>query len=393
MEKLLPAVENAEFLPEYEKIVDFAEIDRTISDKETGEPIYVDTVVRYTYIEEPITDKEIINSSTEKINDTTFRVYAGQAFIQDLDSNWYELKSDVMSQTLFDSVQTEMLTERSSFLHATYVNAQETVYSESEDGFGRTAPGTWAAARSATDADNSFNKVADTHYLQAHYNGSIYPLSRFYFPFDTSGLSSYDFDSVSMFIWTNDKEETNNADIYVVDADQINNSFDSTDFDYITDTDYGSVTFENIASAGYTEIELDPATVPIIDGVTDLGLRIGCDQVNTQPTGQNIVNDIKTSEYTGTDHDPYLEITITVEEPPVATTTPETVNNVIVDMPYTQELTMITAMAVTYGTTTGTTTPLSVTYTYYHLPIIAWLIVIYVLGSAFWFIYSKVVKK
>lgn len=89
---------------------------------------------------------------------------------------------------------------------------------------------------------------------------------------------------------------------------------------------------------------------------------------------------------------PYVEVTYTVEGEPEPEPEPEatSTNEVIVDMPYTQELTMITAMTVIYGTTTGTSTPLAVEYTYYQIPLIAWLIIAYLLINSFWFIYAHV---
>jgi len=137
---------------------------------------------------------------------------------------------------------------------------------------------------------------------------------------------------------------------------------------------------------GYDELTVDTEAEFILNeaglnvistsSYSKLGIRNGYDMENVDPScsnSQNSVIKIYTQEQTGTDKDPRLEVVMASstppEEPPGEATTTIEVGN----LPYNNELTLITGYIEHY--TDSTTTPSEIEYIYYHIPLIAWLII------------------
>lgn len=183
----------------------------------------------------------------------------------------------------------------------------------------------WSTTRDATDGQ-SVNKVPFGHpyygYVACAKATNFYELYWYAISFDTSGIdASATISAASLFTWITDSHA--NANFVVVQTSQATwNNVTTADFDQRGNTE-GCTRITSFTNGAYKEWALNetargwiarsgetkPATASA-SGKTQLGIRNGNKDIdNVAPTDETIYIAIQSSDYTGTDHDPYLSVT------------------------------------------------------------------------------------
>jgi len=199
----------------------------------------------------------------------------------------------------------------------------ESYYTGSGDGYVHNADASWSACRSATDGDSADYTVTFADARARYYTGgSVYQIRRVFWPVDTSGLP--DNASISDATWyfyvDKDNSTIPDASVYCVSASQASaSSLGTADFDQVGSTSFGSVNIPDGSGLVQHSISLNSSGISNISktGWSKFALRENKDfnniAPNTDGTDSNWVN-TKTSEYTDTTYDPYLEVDYTIAQ-------------------------------------------------------------------------------
>jgi len=197
-----------------------------------------------------------------------------------------------------------------------------TIYSGAQDGYINYIDGTWATARDATAGENAYPDVHNNAApLRAYLHRGSYNLSRCFFIFDTSGITST-VASVTLKIYG---AYAGAADFFVVKSSQ-GATLEIADYDAIDGWNNSGVDNEgNVtkysseitswSTSGYNDItlnstalsdmvSLDSFTVCLIESVHDLR--------NVAPTANTFKNGMYFQNQDGTSYDPYIDYTLAV---------------------------------------------------------------------------------
>lgn len=270
------------------------------------------------------------------------KIFTGKPFYYDVAKNiWYDT---AIATTTIDDFNNYLREQDISFFDKLINKAQAdniSSYASSGDGICYISNASWDTAHDAAESAGN-DDTGDSGYPQAGKFSSDYYLRRMFFPFDTSAIpDDSEIESASMFIYITDQENGDSDDIHVVESSQ--NSvlaLENTDYNNIGASSGGSIDTTTITTSQYNEIELNATGLTFIKtetesascggetGYTCLVAIYGNDLNDSAPAGQNYAT-IRTSEYAGTDYDPYLYVVYSEggeppEDPPVATSTAST---------------------------------------------------------------------
>jgi len=280
-----------------------------------------DNLVTYKYITSEIKDKEIINESTEKIDNQTFRLYPSQQFTN-INDTWYQLETATTTKEKFQKPITWNMIKRA---------IADTFYPTTDGFFRRTGVSeTWSNIISGEGNDNQNTNIIDMEISGSA--GAWSRMTRAKFVFDTSIIADADtIESGTFNLKVDFIQDTGGSCLNLTNSNTgaLANS-DYTNANTEMDELYSSETkcYADLTDETYEAWTLNQTALNGIDkaGNTGIGLRWDDDINNTQPSaGQEWT--FEESSTAGTDQDPYLELTITEPTPtptptPTATTTP-----------------------------------------------------------------------
>lgn len=196
-------------------------------------------------------------------------------------------------------------------------------YAGAGDGYVvRFQEGTWAGARDNPLGENAFPVVDEDWMWYGDVEGGLYTVSRVFFPIDTSALPpGAGITAATLYFYVADTGAGDKA-LGVVQTSQANTgTLVVGDFDECgaVDNPTEGATRSSSVSAGYNGLVLNATGRGWIDddGITKLGIRGGKDIDDISPISRHYLR-LCYSEYTGTDHDPYLRVTYIVS--PTVTT-------------------------------------------------------------------------
>lgn len=189
-------------------------------------------------------------------------------------------------------------------------NTTSTFYSGAGDGSVYRNDGTWAASRDTADGEASITTDA-TRYLMADKDGTVYTMSRGFFPFDTSGLP--DGDTISSATLTISQNGAGEGDRYVgvIQTSQVSpTALEIGDFDAMTiNSPTEGATRVLCNTTGAQNFTLNASGIGWISktGYSLLGTRMAKDIDNIDPGARNYVLQYH-SEEAGTTSDPTLVV-------------------------------------------------------------------------------------
>jgi len=273
--------------------------------------------VEYKYTTTPITNKEIINSSTEKISENTYKIYSGEQFYND-NGQWYQLETATTTTDKFTIPITFSLIKKA---------IADTIYPIT-DGSIFCDNGTWENCHDATNGetlDGSGGGGGGSDELFIWY-GTGYNSQRSFLKFDTSIVGSGNqVDSASIFLKRAEASGTGYYNIYGSDAttiDLANGTYSSCDPGSATpfvDTD-----IETWTNNTYAEFVFNTTGKSFINktGNTMFCAMESADaESHTAPTGAAYIG-INAESTAGTASDPYMIITYSLAPTPTPTPTP-----------------------------------------------------------------------
>lgn len=293
-------------------------IDTVLYEKDAKGYVLDDTAyagVIYAYKGE-ILDRDIISPSIERLSLDQYRVYAGLPQFYQLNGQWYQIEYASVDTATFQNMPKEITPV--SFINT----ALATTYFPASDGQFQKSNGTYSTAHDASSADSNDN-TSDAVTVTNEKVGATYYIRRVWFTFDTSAIGT-GYSVVSGALkFVCDSSQFDSSDSYtLVD-------FNPTDSSSVVVDDYDlfGTTGDSITSASincndstYNSIPLNSGIFSAINmtGVTSLGLRSASDVSNTTPTAISYFS-LRTSKYTGTSKDPYLDLTVSLDATPTPT--------------------------------------------------------------------------
>lgn len=354
-------------------------------DFKTGKTVTIEPYVQITYISDKNAENQsnIISDNTIQINPNTQRIYSSDVF-KKVDNQWklieyatstieeYNLKFNKVS--FFPVVHAQEYPSSGGTGHIQGINAN------------------WNTLREVTTGDNNYTPDnSGAQYIQTNLIPG-YSITNAFFNFDTSNIPDVaTIDSVKIYLNTNNvytttKEENNagSSDLYFYAGTQ-GDTLTTADFRTYGTTKLGTITYENWdANDNVYESVLLASTTPIDKtGSSYFSIRPSGDVDNITPTTNNYIvwHGVSTS---GTAQDPYLEVEYTVTD--TETTSGGLVHDGITAI---NDLTVIETYHETWSGTNSSSTLQSVEWGYYHLPILAWL----VLASLYLWVMSRFVLE
>lgn len=389
-----PIKTDIEVAEDYNSILDYADV-------VVCESYYEDEITclkekdlyQYIYIDEPLGD--VPNEDVEKrtyntrvFNDGTYRIYAGQPFIK-VEDNWYRTEYAYTEKQTLDTLQLEEVQklnfnmERLNPFGFYTANAQSTYYSGAGDGYSLAYNNSsYSSARSDTTGDET-NYTNDTFTLFDGKNSNNYWYScRGFIPIDTSAIEGT-ISEASFFIYYVSQTDAVGDDGQK-EINLVGSSFEGTvltngDFDSITldsDTEFSTrVPLDSMTPGSYYEFVLNNDGINWIDdeGTTGFAIRTEYDLDDTT-TNYLTYPTFRTSEYTGTANDPYLEVTTSTGTGTTTEETATTTYSLPCEFEYSTDLTIITGCSEIYGDASSTS-PTETRYFYFHIPFIFWIII------------------
>ncbi|MFA6306294.1 MAG: FG-GAP-like repeat-containing protein [Patescibacteria group bacterium] len=200
--------------------------------------------------------------------------------------------------------------------------ATSTIYSGSGDGRTNQANADWNTCRNATtgnDASYTQNYLTPTVSKDA----TLYYIGRSNIPADTSSLpDDTTISEATLHVYKEGGAGTGTTSLAVVTTSQASPiSLTAADYDQYGSADLGNfeVSTSDANETEYTASISDPEANISKTGYTMLGLRDKTYDMNNLPQTGYYYTHLHSSEYTGTDYDPYYEITYTM---PLAPSTP-----------------------------------------------------------------------
>lgn len=199
-----------------------------------------------------------------------------------------------------------------------FTDTTTSYYAGSGDGQISDANATFATVRDATSA-NASNGGSTNIACACDLSGGSYYIYRLFLPADSSGWTDTDTITSAQYVIHTAKSSSNDSDssqMIIVPTSQASTStLVGDDFNNLTFTSNGSIYTDSIAytnpTAGYVAIDLNREGINNINktGYSMFGLINSRDCFNQAPSGGNGCWPTSLSEYTGTDHDPYLSVT------------------------------------------------------------------------------------
>jgi hypothetical protein len=313
------------------------------------------------------------------------KIYSGQNYVKDGDY-WYQVEyasttEDIFYTELEKTVEPASLFDKMTSLFEFFpvlADSTSTIPVSAYDYRLAEVDADWSTAKAQTTCDYVGNADTYQYGVRCKESSGNYYINRSGFPIDVSSISGENITDARFYIMPYEltASETNEDIDYIVliqgnPADYT--SAQTSDFDnFIFATSSDTIDIDDMIVDTYSYLTLNSTGIDFIDdgGIVTLGLISGGDLENTVPTtGEGIELRNYFTDYTGTDHDPYLWVTYTDEE---ATSTTAT-GTIALDEPwYSSDLTIITGKTDHYESTT--TEPDWTEYHYYHIPFFAWLI-------------------
>lgn len=275
----------------------------------------------------------------------------------------------------------ENLKKEKTFSFINYAIAQSYLTTAGDGELGTISALSWDIAHDATVAD-AVSHIGTNQRIDARKRtASAWDIYRLAFPFDTSGLAdNVNIATASFFGYTNSIVDENSGHSYVALVETFQESDTSlilSDYQDIgsdngtaaraketpIETLSANIDIGDLNAAGYSEIPLNQDGIDLINktGITYLGIRLGSDLADVPVTARDMVF-FSMSEYAGTDHDPYLEITLGE----IATPTPPAVAIPCNTENFSDDISIISTCGEVWGN--STTAPEQTTYTYYYSP-------------------------
>lgn len=174
-----------------------------------------------------------------------------------------------------------------------------------------TSDSSWADAKAQTSG--TVTNTASTSTIQAKDSGSSprWDISRAFFNFDTASIGNQaDIESAVLRLYVTSKRDVNSVSAIIIQTSQDSTTtLASGDFDNVTLSNGGSLSYASITTGQYNEITLNSTGLDFITkgGVTKLGLVVSLDFNNVAPTNPSN-NDIVWDTAEGTNV-PQLQIT------------------------------------------------------------------------------------
>lgn len=286
-------------------------------------------VKKYAYISEnkvqPLTHKGI--KETRKTENTVFfeegdisvaRVYVGKPFIQD-SGEWKHVEFATTTIEAFD-LQTKEKTILGFALQEKVAYADSiSPYSGAGDGRVSGQDGSWSTVRNASSGNTGASHTGTDEYPLADWSNPNYRIWRMFFPVDTSALPDDATITAADFKVTLNGDSTgySNVGVLIQTSQASNTSLVEADYDNLTlntpDEGASRVTMDGFSAGQVFTYSLNATGLTWVSktGYTNLGIREARDVDNSTPTQIGVNVKLRTSEYTGTASDPYLEITYT----------------------------------------------------------------------------------
>lgn len=277
--------------------------------------------IKYQYPTVEIKDKEIVSSNTIKVADNKYRVYSGESFIEK-DGKWYGLEYAEMPRDQFIEQTTE-------FLPMVWIKKAfaENIYSNLDGWTARIVGGGTTLSNLRDGVGTNYNS-ADTLelYIYSVTGSNLGYLLRDNFSFDLSSIDVGLVESATFNIYPYTKYDSMTCSGLSL------TSFTPSSFGNLSSSDYenvGDTKYSDDLSMGsinqYFEFSFNEDGLSALSDEFSFSLRIKNDIDNSNPTwdtsDEQCGYNFRSSEYTGTDYDPYLEITISSSVVSVATTT------------------------------------------------------------------------
>lgn len=349
--------------------------------------------VKYIYISDKNvnleTDERVFSPNTIK-SDNTFKFFSDNQFIK-IGDNWKMVETAWTPLSEWDRVTQEKLTitdiiKQNNPFKIYSLNAQgtttSTFYAEAGDGVVRHHNSNdWQLSRGNSSGTDPRPSNSDG-YVHCSLNAGNYDIRRVYLPFDTSALPDSDITigTSSIFVYADSQVENDNSDVALIETWQnADNTLVAGDYSKLTldspplmsDTIIPFPEFDD----GYEEFPLNSNGILNISATSTSGFGIReynqC-IASSAPTALNYAR-VYFSEYTGTNRDPYIEVSwaSTTPDPPAggSTTTTSTLD---LDIPYNNDLGHIVGITEHYES--SSTTPDWVRYHYFHIPFLLWII-------------------
>src|SRR4030042_3953010 len=328
-----------------------------------------------------------INSNTRQ---EYAKIYSGKQY-RKIENEWYKFETATTTENNFfmelqKTVPVENFFDKMisffEFKETIAQTATRSIYSGSGDGRVRYYLSTnWDTTHDGTTGDLSdyTSNYAEIETGQVSATGK-YLISRVFLIFDTSSIPLNSvIDSATLNVYTTVSDyPDNDSQAYIGLVSTTPSSFSfliNTDYDNCGLVDNPVLGAETILQSSfsisaYNVFNLNSTGISWINnnGYTYLGLREGHD-IEDKVIALNARNytTIRTSEYAGTDYDPYLWIEYTVEVP--ATTTADMYP---CEIPENTLIQRFTGCENIY--TTSTTTPNEIRFFYYDIPLILFLV-------------------
>lgn len=328
------------------------------------------TFIKYNYVGQEVETEHkenIISVNTEKLQDNKYKIYSGNQFIF-TNNDWHYLETATTTIENFN----ELTTEKISLLNwinpfsAKEVNA-DTVYADSNDGYCRCKNAVWSSCQTGTTgSDESSWTSAAISSFTGLYSGNYY-IGRIQIPFDLSGVTET-IASATLNLYPNPSHSS--GGIYIMEGTYDDSPGTDWYDDFDADPIFGHLS--DTSSGNYNVAYLTDGAVTYLNSTDDVKLfvRHENDYENNPTTYVN--THFYSSESTGTTYDPYLEIIFEEEEEEEETATSTTSTIIPGDLPFLDDITIITGLTEHYES--STTSPDYFEMHYYRIPFIGFLV-------------------
>lgn len=283
--------------------------------------IFIANTVSFKYTTDVINNKTILSEVSEQISPSTIRFYSSSQFFND-GVNW--LQVEYGTTTVKEFLKAQPL----SFFRI--IKEAIAVYFPDSDGFiARDASDIFSEVRSGAGTSNN---TAGSLSMEVNRASGLWNRWRILkLVFDTSTLPDNETVATASFFIKTDGITGNTFTQSVVITSNNTGTIANQDYtDHLTNmnTEYSRIAWASMGGGGiYTDFVFNSAGKSAISliGLTGIGVTYSMDFDNTDPgiNGNQEIN-FRSSEHTGTDSDPYLDITTSVVDDPLASSTSAT---------------------------------------------------------------------
>lgn len=271
------------------------------------------------YIEDSSKRSDDSRTYTDGNGKFVTRFFSGQ-IQKKVGDSWYQVETNKVSPFEFDSIlQTIEAAPGGSAVPSggllnllnpfVFTAHAQTTYYPSYDGYCRKTDSTWAGAHDAASADACDASEEQPNMMADGTNGSSPYIQRMMWSFDTSGIpDDATIQSATFNVFTNTTNSGDQETALVRVTPATANTLVVEDFDQWGVTE--GATRVTMTSNQYNTWTLNATGIGWISktGYTMFGLRFKNDIEDFNPSTR-VYRGVYMSEYTGTDHDPYLEVT------------------------------------------------------------------------------------